>query len=76
MGGRRRRAAARAQNGAVDDLYMAHPSWPGLPANLVLGQVTSVAGAADGSVYVLHRGTPPVLVVGPHGANDAHRHAP
>ena len=34
---------------------------PRLPPGQQLGQVTAVAATADGEIYVLHRGTPPVL---------------
>lgn len=45
----------------MPDLYTPDLDWPRLPRGQRLGQVTSVTVDGDGQVYVLHRGSPPVL---------------
>ena len=55
-------AAARVAASDVESVYEPDPDWPRLPPGQALGPVTSVACAPSGEVYVLHRGTPPVLV--------------
>lgn len=47
----------------VGEPYAVDHAWPRLPPDQALGQVTSVAvDPARDEIYVLHRGTPPVLV--------------
>jgi sugar lactone lactonase YvrE len=52
---------------ARDATWVPDPTWPVLPSGLVLGQVPGVAVGGD-RVYVLQRGTPPVLVFDRDGA--------
>jgi sugar lactone lactonase YvrE len=56
-----------AEGAPVDETWAPDLSWPKLPGSVALGQVPGIAAAPDGRVYVLQRGTPPVLVLDPDG---------
>jgi len=51
-----------------EQTYEVNPNWARLPANLILGPVTSVAASPDGRIYLCHRFEPSVLILDPAGA--------
>ena len=48
-------APVLAQPAADLPVFEVEPGWPTVPANWVLGEVSSIAVAADDHVWVLHR---------------------
>lgn len=56
------RIPADSTDAMEPEAYDPVPDWPRLPPGLVLGAVSDVALAPPDRVYVLQRGTPPVLV--------------
>lgn len=58
---------ADSAQGPADASFALVASWPQLPADLKLGQVTGIATDAKDQVYVFHRAARPILVLDREG---------
>jgi hypothetical protein len=51
-------AGAQSSGSSSPPTFAVDPSWPSIPAGRVLGEVSSIAAARDGHIWVLHRPRP------------------